>query len=161
MAGDEGFLTLTVRMRVRPEPRVVGLMKRYRDALNYSIRWVIQHSAKVGRRYRTSSLSAIHKNLYQALKDNFNPLSRKPIDCYRIMKCTVCGSEGDRDVIALLNIEKRALSQMWGTLTSLNAPQMKDVSPNRCGKTMNPLKETLPFRARRRSAHETDIVSIL
>jgi hypothetical protein len=37
MLGSEGFLTLTIKMRVRPEPEceeeLVDLLKRYRDAL--------------------------------------------------------------------------------------------------------------------------------
>ena len=62
---------------------------------------------------------------------------------YRVFKCEVCGLEADRDTIAVLNIEKRALSKMWGALIPLNAPQMTDVNPNRCGEPMNPLKGTL------------------
>jgi IS605 OrfB family transposase len=50
---------------------------------------------------------------------------------YRRMKCVKCGFEADRDTIAVLNIEKRALAQMWGALTPPNAPQMTDVNPNR------------------------------
>jgi len=42
MLGSEGFLTLTIKMRVRPEPEceeeLVDLLKRYRDALNQSRR---------------------------------------------------------------------------------------------------------------------------
>ncbi|WP_440059805.1 RNA-guided endonuclease TnpB family protein [Thermogladius sp. 4427co] len=64
---------------------------------------------------------------------------------YRRLKCPKCGFEGDRDTIAILNIEKRALEkiQMGGSLTTPTAPQMKDVSPNRCGEPMNPLKGTI------------------
>ena len=40
--GGEGLLTLTIKMRVRPEPEceeeLVDLLKRYRDALNQSRR---------------------------------------------------------------------------------------------------------------------------
>jgi putative transposase len=50
---------------------------------------------------------------------------------YRRLKCSRCGFEADRDTIAVLNIEKRALIQMWGALTPLNVPQMTDVAPNR------------------------------
>jgi IS605 OrfB family transposase len=52
---------------------------------------------------------------------------------YRRLRCPNCGLEADRDSIAVLNIEGRALSQMGGTLTSPTAPQMTDVSPNRWG----------------------------
>ena len=50
---------------------------------------------------------------------------------YRRMRCPRCGFEANRDTVAVLNIEKRALIQMWGALTPLNAPQMTDVAPNR------------------------------
>jgi transposase len=52
---------------------------------------------------------------------------------YRKMRCPTCGFEADRDTVAVLNIERRALAQMWGALTPLNASQMTDVSPNRWG----------------------------
>uniref|UniRef100_A0A7J2U4C8 Transposase n=1 Tax=Ignisphaera aggregans TaxID=334771 RepID=A0A7J2U4C8_9CREN len=50
---------------------------------------------------------------------------------YRRLRCSRCGFEADRDTLAVLNIERRALVQMWGALTPLNASQMTDVSPNR------------------------------
>jgi len=57
--------------------------------------------------------------------------------------------EEDRDRIAVLNIEKRALEQLepisGGPLTAPTAPQMTDVFPNRCG------EPNRPFRAGRRS----------
>jgi hypothetical protein len=43
ISGDEGSLTLTVGMRVSPEPEVIDLLERYRNALNYSIRKIIGH----------------------------------------------------------------------------------------------------------------------
>ena len=58
-----------------------------------------------------------------------------------------CSLEEDRDRIAVLNIEKRALGLLGlsgGPLTAPTAPQMTDVFPNRCG-------EPSPFRAGRRS----------
>ena len=70
---------------------------------------------------------------------------------YRTLRCSRCGFKGDRDEIALLNIEKRATAQMEGVLAPPTAPQMKDVDPNRCGEPMNPLKGTLALRAERRS----------
>jgi IS605 OrfB family transposase len=62
---------------------------------------------------------------------------------YRVFKCPRCGFEADRDTVAVLNIEKRALTQMGGSLTTPTAPQMTDVNPNRCGEPVNPLKGTL------------------
>lgn len=36
-SGVEGSLAVTVRMRVGPEPEGVELIKRYREALRYSV----------------------------------------------------------------------------------------------------------------------------
>jgi IS605 OrfB family transposase len=56
---------------------------------------------------------------------------------YRRMRCSGCGFEADRDTVAVLNIAKRALTQMWGALTLLNAPQMTDVATNRWGEPVS------------------------
>jgi len=82
MEGDEGFLTLTIKVRVSPEPEVIELLKRYRDALNYAIKWIIENSVKTGKRYRVPSLSRIHRALYEKLK-SFGLPSRIALDCYR------------------------------------------------------------------------------
>jgi len=82
MSGCEGYLTLTVRVRVSPEPEAVELLKRYRDALNHAVRWIIEHTERSGKRYRVPSLSRIHKALYEKLKSYGLP-SRIAIDCYR------------------------------------------------------------------------------
>ena len=82
-SGDEGFLTLTVRVRVGPEPEVVELLKRYRNALNYAIEWIVKHSTRVGKKYRVPSLKEIHGNLYDKLKRYFGLPSRIALDCYR------------------------------------------------------------------------------
>jgi len=78
-AGGEGELTLTVRMRVSPEPEqqqaLLGLMRRYRDALNYSVRAVIANKAL--------SLSRAHRLLYKDLKERYGLPSRIAQDCYR------------------------------------------------------------------------------
>jgi predicted transposase len=75
ISGNEGFLTLTVGMRVSPEPEVVDLLERYRDALNYSIRKIIEHKA--------TSLSKAHGLLYSDLKGRFRLPPRIAVDCYR------------------------------------------------------------------------------
>ena len=36
-SGDEGLLTLSIALRVSPEPAGIGLLERYRLALNYAI----------------------------------------------------------------------------------------------------------------------------
>jgi len=52
---------------------------------------------------------------------------------HRRLRCPRCGLEADRDTIAILNIERRALSKMGGSLATPTAPQMTDVNPNRWG----------------------------
>ena len=65
--GCERALTLTVKMRVSPEPasyqELIGLMRRYREALNYAIRVVIEN--------RALSLSKAHRLLYNTLKEKY------------------------------------------------------------------------------------------
>jgi IS605 OrfB family transposase len=78
-AGGEGELTLTVRMRVSPEPEqqraVLDLMRRYRDALNYSIRVIIAN--------RALSLGKAHRLLYNDLKERYGLPSNIAVGCYR------------------------------------------------------------------------------
>jgi len=78
-AGGEGELTVTVRMKVSPEPEqqqaVLDLLKRYRDALNYSVRAVIAN--------RALSLNRAHRLLYNDLRERYGLPSRIAQDCYR------------------------------------------------------------------------------
>jgi len=69
--------------------------------------------------------------------------SRLIENSYRNLKCPRCGFKADRDTVAVMNIERIALSKMEGSLANPTAPQMTDVNPNRCGEPMKPLKETL------------------
>ncbi len=55
---------------------------------------------------------------------------------YRKFKCPKCGFRADRDTTAVLNLISRYLSRMGVALTHPTAPQMKDVTPNRCGEPM-------------------------
>jgi len=73
--GDEGFLTLSIGMRVSPEPVVIKLLHRYRDALNYAINKILDNNLR--------TLKQIHDFLYKDLVERFNLPSRIAIDCYR------------------------------------------------------------------------------
>ena len=77
--GGEGVLTLTIKMRVSPEPdsyqQLLDLMKRYRDALNYSIRAIIESKAL--------SLGKARKLLYNTLRERSSLPSKVAQDCYR------------------------------------------------------------------------------
>jgi len=73
--GDEGFLTLSIGMRVSPEPVVIKLLHRYRDALNYAINKIIDNNLR--------TLKQIHDFLYKDLVERFNLPSRIAVDCYR------------------------------------------------------------------------------
>jgi len=78
-AGGEGALTVTVRMKVSPEPEseqaLLDFLRRYRDALNYSIRAVIAN--------RALSLSKAHRLLYKDLRERYGLPSNIAIGCYR------------------------------------------------------------------------------
>jgi len=40
-SGDEGLLTLSIGMRISPEPGAIELLKRYNVALNYAINRIL------------------------------------------------------------------------------------------------------------------------
>ncbi|MCC6021433.1 MAG: RNA-guided endonuclease TnpB family protein [Thermoproteaceae archaeon] len=69
----------------------------------------------------------------------------------RRMRCPKCGFEGDRDSVAIANIERRALLKMGGPLAAPTAPQMTDVATNRCGEPVSRPGALPPSRAGRRS----------
>ena len=77
--GGEGVLALTIKMRVSPEPdsyqQLLDLMKRYKDALNHSIRVLIEN--------KTLSLGKAHRLLYSTLKEKFSLPPKVAQDCYR------------------------------------------------------------------------------
>ena len=73
--GDEGFLTLSIGVRVSPEPVALELLHRYRYALNYAINRIIDNNLR--------TLKQAHKMLYKDLVERFNLPSRIALDCYR------------------------------------------------------------------------------
>jgi len=74
-AGYEGVLTLSIGMRVSPEPVAMELLHRYRDALNYAINKILDNNLR--------TLKQTHKILYRDLVERFNLPSRIALDCYR------------------------------------------------------------------------------
>ncbi|MEM4017014.1 MAG: hypothetical protein QW604_04310, partial [Fervidicoccaceae archaeon] len=78
-SGREGQLTLAIKMRVSPEPasyqELIGLMRRYREALNHAINVVIEN--------RALSLSKAHRLLYKVFKERYGLPSKVAQDCYR------------------------------------------------------------------------------
>jgi len=74
-SGDEGVLTVTIRMKVSPEPEAIELLQRYRLALNYAINKIL------GLNLRT--IKDIHRVLYRELIEWFRLPSRVALDCYR------------------------------------------------------------------------------
>jgi len=91
---------------------------------------------------------------------------------YRRLRCPKCGLEADRDSIAILNIERRALGKMGGSLATPTAPQVTDVNPNRWGEPPHPkgmeeearvelpqeLYSCLEEEARRRQASKAEVI---
>jgi len=69
--------------------------------------------------------------------------SRLIENSYRNLKCPRCGFKADRDTVAVMNIEKIAISKMGGSLATPTAPQRTDVNPNRCGEPVSRPEGTL------------------
>ncbi|NAY89549.1 MAG: transposase, partial [Desulfurococcales archaeon] len=78
-SGGEGVLTLTIKMRVSPEPasyqELISLMKRYKEALNHAIKAIIENKAL--------SLGKAHRLLYSILRERYSLPSKVAQDCYR------------------------------------------------------------------------------
>ena len=74
-AGDEGVLTLSISMRVSPEPAGIEILKRYNVALNYAINKILRLDLR--------SIGSVHNALYRELREWFGLSSRVAIDCYR------------------------------------------------------------------------------
>jgi len=78
-SGREGSLTLAIKMRVSPEPdskqELMNLVRRYREALNYAVRVVIEN--------RALSLGKAHILLYKVFKERYGLPSKVAQDCYR------------------------------------------------------------------------------
>jgi hypothetical protein len=62
-SGSEGLLTLSIRMRVSPEPEAIELLKRYNVALNYAINKILRLDLK--------KIREVHNALYRELRERF------------------------------------------------------------------------------------------
>jgi len=143
---------------------IVALARRYRYAVaREDLTGLIESLRKLPREHRVSLLILSYRRIsrwidWQCEKHGVQVVAVDPRDTstrcprcggkmrengYRVFKCLRCGFEADRDTVAVLNIEVKALSKMGGSLTTPTAPQMTDVAPNRCGEPVNPLKATL------------------
>jgi len=74
-AGDEGVLTLSIAMRVSPEPGAIEILRRYNTALNYAINKILRLDLR--------SIGSVHNALYRELREWFGLPSRIAVDCYR------------------------------------------------------------------------------
>jgi len=74
-AGGEGVLTLSIGVRVSPEPGAIELLRRYNVALNYAINKILRLDLK--------KIGEIHNALYRELREWFGLPSRIALDCYR------------------------------------------------------------------------------
>jgi putative transposase len=137
----EDLTGLIEKLRELPRDHKVALLILSYRKLSFWIDWQCEKLGVPVVPVEPECTSSICPNCGSRLKGNG----------YRRLKCPRCGLEEDRDRIAVLNIEKRALEQLepisGGPLTAPTAPQMTDVTPNRCG-------EPSLFRAGRRSAPE-------
>jgi putative transposase len=74
-AGDEGVLTISIGVRVSPEPAGIELLRRYNVALNYAINKILSLNLK--------TIKDVHRELYRELREWFGLPSRIALDCYR------------------------------------------------------------------------------
>jgi len=74
-SGGEGLLTLSIGMRVSPEPGAVELLRRYNVALNYAVNKILRLDLR--------SIGSVHNALYRELREWFGLPSRVAVDCYR------------------------------------------------------------------------------
>jgi len=75
VSGDEGVLTLSIGVRVSPEPGAVELLRKYRIALNYAVNKILSQNLK--------TINEVHRELYRELIEWFGLPSRIAVDCYR------------------------------------------------------------------------------
>jgi len=101
--GDEGVLTLSIGMRVSPEPVIIKLLYRCRDAFNK----ILDNNLK--------TLKQIHGFLYRDLVEIFNLPSRIALDCYR---------DALANVNALRNNPKRGKRPVVNRLSMLLHPEL-------------------------------------
>jgi IS605 OrfB family transposase len=74
-SGGEGALTISIGMRVSPEPGAIELFRRYNVALNYAINRILSLDLR--------SIGRVHNALYRELREWFGLPSRIAVDCYR------------------------------------------------------------------------------
>ena len=79
VSGGEGFLTVSVKVKVVPElgceEAFRGLLWRYREALRFSVRAVLEE--------RALTLGKAHRLLYRALKERYGLPWQLAVGCYR------------------------------------------------------------------------------
>jgi hypothetical protein len=74
-SGDEGLLTISIGVRVSPEPGAIELLRRYNVALNYAVNKILRLNLK--------KIGEIHNALYRELEEWFDLPPRTAVDCYR------------------------------------------------------------------------------
>ena len=75
LAVDEGVLTLSVAVRVSPEPAGIEFLKTYRTALNYALNRILSLNLR--------TIKDVHRALYRELVEWFGLPPRVAVDCYR------------------------------------------------------------------------------
>ena len=75
------MLTISIGVRVSPEPGAIELLRRYNVTLNYAINKILSLDLR--------SIGRVHKALYRGLRGWFDLPSRVAIECYRdaLAKC--------------------------------------------------------------------------
>jgi hypothetical protein len=69
------LLTISIGVKVSPEPGAIELLRRYNIALNYAINRILSLDLR--------SIGRVHNALYRDLREWFGLPSRVAVDCYR------------------------------------------------------------------------------
>jgi hypothetical protein len=85
------LLTLSIAVRVSPEPEAVELPRRYRIALNYAINRILSQDLK--------TIRDAHRKLYRELIERFGLSSRIALDCYRDALANAKAWKRNREVL--------------------------------------------------------------
>lgn len=75
VSSDEGMLTLSIAVRVSPEPETIELLEKYRLALNYDINKILGLDLK--------TIKEMHRELYRELGEWLGLPSKVALDLYR------------------------------------------------------------------------------
>jgi len=117
--GKDDKLIATIKAKVEPTPKLIELLRRYRDGLNMAIKWAVEEARAKG---RPATLSEIYRAVYEQLRTMGLP-SYIASACYRealaiVRSYLASGARGRMPVVNTLHmwLHKNAYSVRDGHL---------------------------------------------